>query len=169
MRRLSFLLTSPLCGMLLWPDDGAAARPGTLRGPVEPRRGAPSNERRPTVSDLGAPPVRVADSTVGCLPDSATWRIRADQSGTYRDGPAERDVRAARAGDWVGTTVICNNDHIFTTCSALGRPFDLGRYAAGPFQTRPLDAPGVVLRVLRNPPHMNAHSHLQPSLLCRDG
>ena len=162
MRRLSFLLTLPLCGMLLWPGGGAAARPAALRGHVEPRRGAAPNERRPTVSDLGAPPVRVVQNR-----ERSVVYLDSAPRGAFEQTTPGHAVMDQRDETFVphvlaittGTTVdFRNNDRIFHNVFSLSRvkPFDLGRYAAGRSKPVRFDAPGIVRVFCEIHSHMNA-------------
>jgi len=162
MRRLSFLLTLPLCGMLLWAGGGAAARPAALRGHVEPRRGAAPNERRPTVSDLGAPPVRVVQNR-----ERSVVYLDSAPRGAFEQTTPGHAVMDQRDETFVphvlaitvGTTVdFRNNDRIFHNVFSLSRvkPFDLGRYAAGRSKPVRFDAPGIVRVFCEIHSHMNA-------------
>ena len=162
MRRLSFLLTLPLCGMLLWPGGGAAARPAALRGHVESRRGAAFNERCPTVSDLGAPPVRVVQNR-----ERSVVYLDSAPRGAFEQTTPGHAVMDQRDETFVphvlaittGTTVdFRNNDRIFHNVFSLSRvkPFDLGRYAAGRSKPVRFDAPGIVRVFCEIHSHMNA-------------
>jgi plastocyanin len=162
MRRLSFLLTLPLCGLLLWPTGGTAARPGVLRGHVETRRSTPLNERRPTVSDLGTPSVRVAQGR-----DRSVVYLDSAPRGAFEQPSPGHAVMDQRNETFVphllaitvGTTVdFRNTDHIFHNVFSLSRvkPFDLGRYATGHSKPVRFDAPGVVRVFCEIHSHMNA-------------
>jgi plastocyanin len=162
MRRLSCCVALVFVALLVRPHSSGAARPGSLRGHVELQRAALATERRPTVSDLGAPAIRVGqehERSVVYL-DSAP-RGAFEQTGA---GHAVMDQRNETFVPHVlaittGTTVdFRNTDRIFHNVFSLSRvkPFDLGRYATGHSKPVRFDTPGIVRVFCEIHSHMNA-------------
>jgi plastocyanin len=138
---------------------------GIIRGRVDVRRAAPHVERRPSVSDLGAPPahdapdfrrsvVYLESAPALAFPDIERQRATMDQ----RNETFVPHVLAIT----VGTTVdFANNDHTYHNVFSLRgpKPFDLGRYAAGRVKSVRFDRPGIV-RVF-----CEIHSHMSAFIL----
>ena len=140
----------------------AAARNGTIRGRVELRRVAPAVERRPTVSELGAPAAHdVADRLRSVVYLEAAPRGAFEQS---EPGHAAMDQRDERFVPHVlaigaGTTVdFPNRDRFYHNVFSLSKTarFDHGRYAQGRSTSVRFDRPGIVRVFCDIHSHMNA-------------
>ena len=116
------------------PECRRSRRPGAPRGPPDVRRG------------------------LVYLDVAPRQRLRRARARPRRDGPAQRDVRAApaRRADghrrWTSPTATSPIHNVFSLSRA--RRFDLGRYAAGKSKSVRFDRPGVV-RVF-----CDIHSHM---------
>ena len=156
-------------GVLVSLSRRSARRAGERRDP-RPRRGAPRGRRRSSAgpaSPISArrPARDVPDLTrsVVYLESAPRGAFEQSEAGRARDGPAQRDVRAARARDHhrhdrrLSRTATAS----ITTCSRSRRPrrFDLGRYAAGRSKSVRFDRPGIV-RVF-----CDIHSHMSAFIL----
>jgi plastocyanin len=140
----------------------AAAGNGTVRGRVELRRVAPPVERRPTVSELGAPAARdVSDRlrSVVYLESARRGAFERSQAGhVILDQRDERFVPHVLA-IMSGTSVdFPNSDRIYHNVFSLSRAarFDLGRYAVGHSKSVRFDQPGIVRVFCEIHSHMNA-------------
>ncbi|MBI3492760.1 MAG: carboxypeptidase regulatory-like domain-containing protein [Acidobacteria bacterium] len=140
----------------------SAARNGTIRGRVELRRVVAPAERRPTVSDLGAPIARD-------LPDvlRSVVYLESAPRGAFETSEGGHAVMDQRNETFVphvlaittGTTVdFPNSDKFYHNVFSLSktRPFDLGRYAAGNSRPVRFDRPGIVRVFCEIHSHMNA-------------
>src|SRR5215470_17873741 len=132
---------------VVWPEASPiarveAARPGSIRGRVDLRRAPAPTERRPNVSDLGAPPVRD-------LPDllRSVVYLESAPRGAFETAEGGHVIMDQRNETFVphvlaiatGTTVdFPNSDKFYHNVFSLSktRTFDLGRYAAG--HSRPI-------------------------------
>jgi plastocyanin len=141
---------------------GAAARNGTIRGRVDVRRASVGAERRPTVSDLGAP----IDRDPGERLRSVVYLETAPR-GAFEQAEAGRAVLDQRNETFVphilaittGTTVdFPNSDRIYHNVFSLSKiaRFDLGRYAVGRSKSVRFDRPGIVRVFCDIHSHMNA-------------
>jgi len=137
-------------------------RSGTIRGRVELRRVAPPIERRPGVSDLGAPnPRDVADRlrSVVYLESAPRGAFESGQPGhAIMDQHNETFVPHVLA-IMTGTTVdFPNSDNFYHNVFSLSKTakFDLGRYAAGHSRSIVFDRPGIVRVFCEIHSHMNA-------------
>jgi len=140
----------------------AAAAGGTIRGRVELRRVASPVERRPNVSDLGAPLARdVSDRLRSVVYLESAPRRAFEQS---QPGHAVLDQRDERFVPHVlaittGTSVdFPNSDRIYHNVFSLSKPakFDLGRYPVGHSKSIRFDRPGIVRVFCDIHSHMNA-------------
>ena len=158
---ISFVCLAPVA---IAPTGGltAAARNGTIRGRVELRRIAPPVERRPTVSELGAPAAHdVSDRLRSVVYLESAPRGAFEQSSP---GHPVLDQRAERFVPHVlaittGTTVdFPNSDRIYHNVFSLSKTarFDLGRYAVGHSKSVRFDQPGIVRVFCDIHSHMNA-------------
>jgi plastocyanin len=143
----------------------AAARNGVIRGRVEVRRVVPQVERRPSVTDLGAPPARDVDDRLRSVVylESAPRRAFDVDEGGHRvmDQRNETFVPHLLA-IMTGTTVdFPNSDKFYHNVFSLSKParFDLGRYSAGHSRSIRFDRPGIV-RVF-----CDIHSHMSAFIL----
>ncbi len=145
------------------PEQGA--RYGSIRGRVDVRRPPPAFERRPTVSDLGAPAER--DQTDR---SRSVVYLEAAPRGAFEQSDSARAVMDQRNETFVphvlaittGTTVeFPNSDRIYHNVFSLSKPrtFDLGRYAVGGSKSVRFDRPGIV-RVF-----CEIHSHMSAFIL----
>jgi len=139
-----------------------AARPGAIRGRVELRKVAPPIERRPGISDLGAPSNRdVADrlQSVVYLETAPRGAFETDEGGhAVMDQRNETFVPHVLAIT-TGTTVdFPNSDKFYHNVFSLSRAkkFDLGRYAAGHSRPVRFDRSGIVRVFCDIHSHMNA-------------
>ena len=140
----------------------AAAAGGTIRGRVELRRVASPVERRPNVSDLGAPLARdVSDRLRSVVYLESAPRRAFEQS---QPGHAVLDQRDERFVPHVlaittGTSVdFPNSDRIYHNVFSLSKAarFDLGRYAVGHSKSVRFDQAGIVRVFCDIHSHMNA-------------
>jgi plastocyanin len=129
---------------------------------VDLRRVAPPVERRPSVSDLGAPPPRdVADHRRSVVYLESAPRGAFEQT---EGGHAVMDQRNETFVPHVlaittGTTVdFPNSDRIYHNVFSLSKTerFDLGRYAVGHSRSVRFDHPGIVRVFCDIHSHMNA-------------
>jgi plastocyanin len=156
---VSFVLIQPS-------NQLAAARNGTIRGRVELRRVVPQAERRPGVTDLGAPAAREGDDdrlrSVVYLESAPRRAFEADEAGhAVMDQRKETFVPHLLAV-MTGTTVdFPNSDKFYHNVFSLSKParFDLGRYSAGHSRSIRFDRPGIV-RVF-----CDIHSHMSAFIL----
>ena len=139
-----------------------AARNGVIRGRVEVRRVMPQVERRPGVTDLGAPAARDVDDrmrSVVYLESAPRRAFEVDDGGRavmdQRNETFVPHVLAVTAGTIVD---FPNSDRIYHNVFSLSktRPFDLGRYAAGRSKAIKFDRPGIVRVFCDIHSHMNA-------------
>src|SRR5436190_10783123 len=142
-----------------------AARGGAIRGRVEITHVAQTVQRRPGVSDLGAPPDRD-------LPDRRRSVVYLESAprGAFDPGettPASMDQRNETFVPHVlaitaGTVVdFPNSDRFYHNVFSLSKAarFDLGRYSAGHSRSIRFDRPGIV-RVF-----CDIHSHMSAFIL----
>jgi len=140
----------------------APTRVGAIRGRVEVLHVAPNVERRPGVSDLGAPPDRD-------LPDlrRSVVYLESAPRGAFDPGettPASMDQRNETFVPHVlaitaGTVVdFPNSDRFYHNVFSLSKAarFDLGRYAKGKSKSVRFDQPGIVRVFCEIHSHMNA-------------
>lgn len=138
---------------------------GTIRGRVDVRRPLASTDRRPNVSDLGAPGRRDASDRA-----RSVVYLEAAPRGAFEQTDGGRAVMNQRNETFVphvlaittGTTVdFPNSDRIYHNVFSLSKPgpFDLGRYAAGRSKAVRFDRPGIV-RVF-----CDIHSHMSAFIL----
>jgi plastocyanin len=138
------------------------ARGGAIRGRVEIGHVAQMAERRPGVSDLGAPPDRD-------LPDprKSVVYLESAPRGAFDPGestPASMDQRNETFEPHVlaitaGTVVdFPNSDRFYHNVFSLSKAarFDLGRYAKGKSKSIRFDQPGIVRVFCEIHSHMNA-------------
>ena len=149
-------------GGLAVASQSRAARAGTIRGRVELRRIAPPVERRPTVSEFGAPAahdlyprlrsvVYLESAPRGAFEQSPPGHAVLDQ----RDEQFAPHVLAIMTG----TTVdFPNSDRIYHNVFSLSKAarFDLGRYAVGHSKSVRFEQPGIVRVFCDIHSHMNA-------------
>jgi len=137
-------------------------RTGAIGGRVELRRVAPAIERRPTVSELGAPEERD-------LPDRLRSVVYLESAprGAFEQAEPGRASMDQRNETFVphvlaittGTTVdFPNSDKFYHNVFSLSktRPFDLGRYAAGNSRPVRFDRAGIIRVFCDIHSHMNA-------------
>jgi plastocyanin len=137
-------------------------RTGAIRGRVELRRVAPAIERRPTVSDLGAPEERdlpdrlrsvvyLESAPRGAFEQAEPGRASMDQ----RNETFVPHVLAITTGTQVD---FPNSDRIYHNVFSLSKTarFDLGRYAVGNSKSVRFDRPGIVRVFCDIHSHMNA-------------
>ncbi len=140
---------------------GSAAS-GVIRGRVDVRRRPAPPERRPNVSDFGAPTRRD-------LPDQlrSVVYLAAAPRGAFEPIEAGRAVMDQRNETFVphvlaittGTKVdFPNSDRIYHNVFSLSKAaqFDLGRYATGRSKSVRFDQPGIVRVFCEIHSHMNA-------------
>ena len=156
------LLSALLCLCALFCLDVSAARNGSIRGRVTVNRAPAAAERRPGVSDLGAPPARdVTDRTrtVVYLESAPRGAFEQSAGGTaIMDQRNETFVPHVLAIT-VGTIVnFPNSDRFYHNVFSLSKParFDLGRYAVGRSKSVRFDQPGIVRVFCDIHSHMNA-------------
>jgi plastocyanin len=142
-----------------------AARNGVIRGRVELRRVIPQAERRPGVTDLGAPAARDIDDrqrSVVYLESAPRRAFEVDDGGhAVMDQRNETFVPHLLAV-MTGTTVdFPNSDRFYHNVFSHSKParFDLGRYSAGRSRSIRFDRPGIV-RVF-----CDIHSHMSAFIL----
>ena len=140
----------------------AAARNGAIRGRVELRRVPPPVERRPTVSELGAPAAHDLSGrlrSVVYLESAPRGAFEQSQPGhVVLDQRDERFVPHVLA-IMTGTTVdFPNSDRIYHNVFSLSKTarFDLGRYAVGHSKSVRFDQPGIGRVFCDIHSHMNA-------------
>jgi plastocyanin len=169
MRILAFLLAA-LFAVTGHGDGGAGSAAqlrgsGVLRGRVDIRRASVTAERRPTVTELGAPAGRPAPDArravvyletapIGAFDEDQRPRMRMDQR-------SETFVPHLLAIP-VGTIVdFPNSDSTYHNVFSLSKAkrFDLGRYARGRSKAVRFDTPGIV-RVF-----CDIHSHMSAFVL----
>jgi plastocyanin len=165
MKRLTALSCLAACLVLATAVLPAQPRLGAIRGRVEVRRVFAPPERRPSVAELGAPPLReIADlrRTVVYLETAPAAALEAREPERARmDQRNETFLPHVLAVD-VGTVVdFPNNDTTYHNVFSLSktRKFDLGRYAQGKSKPVRFDRPGVV-RVF-----CDIHSHMSAFIL----
>ena len=143
----------------------AAGAAGTIRGRVELRRVPAPTERRPSVSEFGAP-------AAGANRDPrerarAVVYLESAPRGAFEQSESARAVMDQRNETFVphvlaittGTTVdFPNSDRIYHNVFSLSKiaRFDLGRYAAGHSNHVRFDRPGIVRVFCDIHSHMNA-------------
>lgn len=143
------------------PTPGAA-RNGWIRGRVDVRRPLAATERRPNVSELGAPAPRDLQDRA-----RSVVYLEAAPRGAFEQSDAGRAIMDQRNETFVphvlaitaGTTVdFPNSDRIYHNVFSLSkaRTFDLGRYAVGRSQSVRFDRPGIVRVFCDIHSHMNA-------------
>jgi plastocyanin len=139
-----------------------AARTGSIRGHVDLRRVAPAIERRPGVSDLGAPPARDVPDRL-----KSVVYLESAPRGAFEQSESGRAVMDQRNETFVphvlpitiGTTVdFPNSDRIYHNVFSLSKTerFDLGRYAVGHSRAVRFDRAGIVRVFCDIHSHMNA-------------
>jgi plastocyanin len=135
---------------------------GAIRGRVELGHVAPAAERRPGVSDLGAPPDRdLSDGRKSVVYLESAPRGAFDPGETT---PASMDQRNETFVPHVlaitaGTVVdFPNSDRFYHNVFSLSKParFDLGRYARGKSKSVRFGQPGIVRVFCEIHSHMNA-------------
>jgi len=143
----------------------AAARNGVIRGRVEIRRVIPQVERRPGVTDLGAPAARDVDDrmrSVVYLESAPRRAFEADEGGHKVMDQRNETFVPHLLAIMTGTTVdFPNSDKFYHNVFSLSKParFDLGRYSAGHSRSIRFDRPGIV-RVF-----CDIHSHMTAFIL----
>ena len=143
----------------------AAARNGVIRGRVEIRRVIPQVERRPGVTDLGAPAARDVDDrmrSVVYLESAPRRAFEADEGGHKVMDQRNETFVPHLLAIMTGTTVdFPNSDKFYHNVFSLSKParFDLGRYSAGHSRSIRFDRPGIV-RVF-----CDIHSHMSAFIL----
>jgi len=157
----SFVLSARSAPAVIRAAGEGVAR-GSIRGRVELRRVAPPVERRPSVSDLGAPPPRdISDRLRSVVYLESAPRGAFEQN---EGGHAVMDQRNETFVPHVlaittGTTVdFPNSDRIYHNVFSLSKTarFDLGRYAVGHSRAVRFDHPGIVRVFCDIHSHMNA-------------
>jgi len=151
--------------LLTTASSPAQPRLGAIRGRVDVRRVEKPTERRPSVSELGAPPPReipdlrravvyLDTAPAAALESREPARARMDQ----RNETFLPHVLAVDAGAVVD---FPNNDTTYHNVFSLSkiRKFDLGRYARGKSKSVLFDRPGVV-RIF-----CDIHSHMSAFVL----
>jgi plastocyanin len=139
------------------------ARNGAIAGRVDVRHAAAPAERRPTITELGAP---AAALDISDRLKSVVYLDSAPR-GAFEPVETPRAVMDQRGERFVphvlaittGTIVdFPNSDHIYHNVFSLSktRTFDLGRYAAGHSKPVRFDRPGVVRVFCDIHSHMNA-------------
>ena len=142
-----------------------AARNGVIRGRVEVRRVMPQVERRPGVTDLGAPPARDVDDrmrSVVYLESAPRRAFEVDEGGRAVMDQRNETFVPHLLAIMTGTTVdFPNSDKFYHNVFSLSKParFDLGRYSAGHSRSIRFDRPGIV-RVF-----CDIHSHMSAFIL----
>jgi plastocyanin len=153
---LAFFAVVPLARQQPTPRGGA------IRGRVEIGHVAPAVERRPGISDLGAPPDRdLPDLRRSVVYLESAPRAAFDPGET---APASMDQRNETFVPHVlaitaGTVVdFPNSDRFFHNVFSLSKAsrFDLGRYAKGKSKSIKFDRPGIVRVFCEIHSHMNA-------------
>jgi plastocyanin len=143
----------------------AAARNGVIRGRVELRRVVSQPERRPGVTDLGAPPPRDVDDrlrSVVYLESAPRRAFEVDDAGHVAMDQRNETFVPHLLAVMTGTTVdFPNSDKFYHNVFSLSKTarFDLGRYAAGHSKSIRFDRPGIV-RVF-----CDIHSHMSAFIL----
>jgi len=143
----------------------AAPRNGAIRGRVELRKAPTPVERRPSVSELGAPSARD-------LPDllRSVVYLESAPRGAFETSEGGHAIMDQRNETFVphllaittGTTVdFPNSDRFYHNVFSLSKTkrFDLGRYAAGGSRHVTFDQPGIV-RVF-----CDIHTHMSAFIL----
>jgi plastocyanin len=160
--------TLPFLALAVAAEPAAAppgrAAGGSIRGRVEVMRDLPAPETRPSVGELGMPPLRD-------LPNRrrSVVYLEAAPQGAFEEH-AGRSVMDQRNETFVpyvlavtvGTTVdFTNSDRTYHNVFSLSKAkrFDLGRYAKGQSKPVRFDRPGVV-RVF-----CEIHSHMSAFIL----
>jgi plastocyanin len=144
---------------------GGSARSGTIRGHVEVRRVPAPIERRPSVSEFGAPAGAAGRDQLERA--RAVVYLESAPRGAFEQSEPARAVMDQRNETFVphvlaittGTTVdFPNSDHIYHNVFSLSKiaRFDLGRYAAGHSNHWRFDRPGIVRVFCDIHSHMNA-------------
>ncbi len=159
---LVWFVVAPQAFALLSQQGPPARGIGAIRGRVELGHVAPAAERRPGVSDLGAPPDRD-------LPDARKSVVYLESAprGAFDPGettPASMDQRNETFVPHVlaitaGTVVdFPNSDRFYHNVFSLSKParFDLGRYAKGKSKSIRFEQPGIVRVFCEIHSHMNA-------------
>ena len=142
-----------------------AARNGVIRGRVEVRRVMPQVERRPGVTDLGAPAARDVDDrmrSVVYLESAPRRAFELDEGGRAVMDQRNETFVPHLLAIMTGTTVdFPNSDKFYHNVFSLSKParFDLGRYSAGHSRSIRFDRPGIV-RVF-----CDIHSHMSAYIL----
>jgi plastocyanin len=142
-----------------------AARNGVIRGRVEVRRVMPQVERRPGVTDLGAPAARDVDDrmrSVVYLESAPRRAFEVDEGGRAVMDQRNETFVPHLLAIMTGTTVdFPNSDKFYHNVFSLSKParFDLGRYSAGHSRSIRFDRPGIV-RVF-----CDIHSHMSAFIL----
>jgi plastocyanin len=139
-----------------------SARSGAIRGRVEVGNAPRTVERRPGVSDLGAPPDRdlpdrrrsvvyLESAPRGAFDPGETGAASMDQ----RNETFVPHVLAVTAGAVVD---FPNSDRFYHNVFSLSKAarFDLGRYATGKSRSVRFDRPGIVRVFCEIHSHMNA-------------
>ena len=143
----------------------SAPRSGAIRGRVELRKAPTPVERRPSVTELGAPSARD-------LPDllRSVVYLESAPRGAFETSEGGHAIMDQRNETFVphvlaittGTTVdFPNSDKFYHNVFSLSktRRFDLGRYAAGGSRHVTFDQPGIV-RVF-----CDIHTHMSAFIL----
>jgi plastocyanin len=167
----------------LWPALTRSAQvplspTGIIRGRVDVRRASTQLERRPTVSELGAPAARPAD------PPRSVLYFESAPASAFADPEPQVAIMDQRKETFmphvlaitVGTTVeFPNSDPFYHNVFSISKPkkFDLGHYAAGRSKAVRFDRPGIVRVFCEIHSHMSAFilvfSHQYFSVTSADG
>ena len=156
-----------LAVLLLLTTASSPAQPrlGAIRGRVDIRRVVHPPERRPTVSELGAPPPReIPDPrrTVVYLDTAPAAALESREPARARmDQRNETFLPHVLTVDTGALVDFPNDDSTYHNVFSLSKTkkFDLGRYAQGKSKTVLFDRPGVV-RVF-----CDIHSHMSAFVL----
>jgi len=143
--------------------SAAGAAEGTIQGRVEIRQALASPERRPTVTDLGAP----RDRDIVDRLKSVVYLEAAPRGAFERTEPG-RAVMNQRNETFVphllavttGTIVdFPNGDPFYHNVFSLSKAsrFDLGRYPSGKLKSVQFTQPGIVRVFCEIHSHMNAY------------
>jgi len=162
MRRFATAICLAALLVLTTASSPAQPRLGAIRGRVNILRVVQPAERRPSVSELGAPPPR----EIPDLRRAVVYLDSAPAAALERREPARASMDQRNEtfvphvlAITTGTTVdFPNSDRFYHNVFSLSkaRPFDLGRYAAGNSRQVRFDRPGIVRVFCDIHSHMNA-------------
>jgi plastocyanin len=159
---VSFVVAPQEIGRLAAAPQAPSPRGGAIRGSVEIGHVVQAGERRPGVSDLGAPRDRDApDRRKSVVYLESAPRAAFDQGEPARAAMDQRNetfvphVLAITAGTVVD---FPNTDRFYHNVFSLSKAarFDLGRYAAGRSKMVRFNQPGIVRVFCEIHSHMNA-------------